>query len=120
MPANTTGARCSHCGHRLSPSHQGPCPNCGKTGKTVEVAITEELNIASSLSWEKRHEYLEKRPGLSATLWTVGIAAPIVGFFAGAIPGLILGLVVAVASLIVGPFAVIKVREITRGGGTDE
>src|SRR5919106_4568931 len=103
MTAQTTGAWCTHCQHPLSPSHQGACPNCGKTGKTVAVGIAEELNIASSLSWEKRHEFLEKRPVLNAVLWIVGVGAPVLGFLIGAIPGLVLGLVVGIASLILGP-----------------
>lgn len=38
-------AKCSHCGYPFSPTHVGPCPNCGKTGKTIAVSLAENLNI---------------------------------------------------------------------------
>ena len=30
--------KCKHCGTELPPSHTGPCPKCGKTGKLIEVS----------------------------------------------------------------------------------
>ena len=42
-------AKCSHCGYPLSPTHVGPCPNCGKTGKTVTDRIVESLNIQGTV-----------------------------------------------------------------------
>jgi hypothetical protein len=39
-------AKCSHCGFPLSPSYIGPCPRCGKIGKTVMASLVESLNIS--------------------------------------------------------------------------
>ena len=49
-PSDDKTAKCSHCGYPLSPAYVGPCPNCGKTGKTIAVhisarAIVDTLNI---------------------------------------------------------------------------
>jgi hypothetical protein len=38
-------AKCSHCGTALSPSHVGPCPACGKVGKSVSVGLNDSLSI---------------------------------------------------------------------------
>jgi capsular polysaccharide biosynthesis protein len=41
-------ARCSHCGYPLSPTYVGPCPKCGKTGKSIAVHIVENLQYGLS------------------------------------------------------------------------
>ena len=111
-----TRARCSNCDYPLEPSHQGPCPRCGEIGKTVEVHVSEEVHLSSSLSWEKRAEFLQHRRLLSVTLWTITLGSPLLGFIVEGMPGVVVGLVIGVITQAIGPLAVTKVREITRGG----
>jgi len=41
---------CRHCGTELPPSHTGPCPHCGKTGKDCKVTATATAVIKASVS----------------------------------------------------------------------
>jgi hypothetical protein len=117
MTETSRTAKCSHCGHRLAPTHTGPCPNCGKTGKTIEIELVSEVNIATSLSWVKRREYVQKRPVLNVLLWAVTIGSPFIGLLAGGPIGVAIGLVVGLVTQLLGPYAITKIIETERGGG---
>jgi hypothetical protein len=41
---------CQHCKGELPPSHTGPCPHCGKTGKDCEATPTDTVDIEASMS----------------------------------------------------------------------
>ncbi len=41
---------CQHCQKELPPSHTGPCPHCGKTGKNCKVEMRANVGIKSTLS----------------------------------------------------------------------
>ena len=41
---------CQHCKKELPPSHTGPCPHCGKTGKDCKVRATAVVGIKASVS----------------------------------------------------------------------
>jgi len=47
---------CKHCGIELSPSHTGPCPKCGKSGKDCKVTTTTNLVISSNLRARKKRK----------------------------------------------------------------
>ena len=50
---STRNVSCSHCQVALPSNHTGPCPQCGKTGRTVEVRLVEEIEAADSMSASK-------------------------------------------------------------------
>lgn len=39
---------CAHCSNPLPTNHQGPCPECGKSGKIIPVSISERLSVSDS------------------------------------------------------------------------
>jgi len=41
---------CKHCGIELPPSHTGPCPKCGKSGKRCEASASDVVGIKASVS----------------------------------------------------------------------
>ncbi|MBN2463106.1 MAG: hypothetical protein JXB43_05840 [Dehalococcoidia bacterium] len=41
---------CQHCKEELPPSHTGPCPHCGKTGKDCKVTATATVGVKASVS----------------------------------------------------------------------
>ena len=110
-------SQCTHCGLPLPTTHTGPCPNCGESGKTVQLGVASEFEIASSLSWEKQRESFKRKPWLMAFVWGVTIGSPFVGLLLGGFPGVIIGVVVGVGLLVLGRSAEINIREIERGGG---
>lgn len=117
--ANQVSARCKNCGAALSPEHQGPCPSCGQTGKEIVVAIGTAIEVDEALpvSWVKTREYLEKRPA-PAILWAiVTLGSPFLGLVLVGWQGVIAGLLVSAAGVLLGYYSVIRVREIERGGG---
>jgi len=47
---------CRHCKKELPPSHTGPCPHCGKTGKDCKVNITASVAISTRLRARKKRK----------------------------------------------------------------
>jgi len=108
-------AFCKWCGESLSSDHTGPCPKCGREGKTVHVKIRDSLGIRDSLFWERRREFFEENPKIKILLLGITFGSPIIGLICSGILGLIVGFVFSLVSYLLGPYAVIKVREIERG-----
>jgi predicted RNA-binding Zn-ribbon protein involved in translation (DUF1610 family) len=52
-------AKCQHCGSELDPSHIGPCPSCGKTGKEVIVTVNSTVRLKTAVSKEQTSAYFE-------------------------------------------------------------
>jgi len=51
---------CRHCKKELPPSHTGPCPHCGKTGKDCKATVTAALALDVRASFRAR----KKREGI--------------------------------------------------------
>jgi hypothetical protein len=47
---------CQHCGTELPPSHTGPCPKCGKSGKRCEVKMVTSIGISSRVNLRARNK----------------------------------------------------------------
>jgi hypothetical protein len=41
---------CIHCGARLPPGWQQPCPVCGKTCKEINVSVADGVNLTDDLA----------------------------------------------------------------------
>jgi uncharacterized Zn finger protein (UPF0148 family) len=39
---------CTHCGNPLPTNHQGPCPECGKSGRSFSVNVPDGLSVVDS------------------------------------------------------------------------
>jgi hypothetical protein len=107
---------CKHCGYVRDDQDSGPCPNCGKTGRLIKVSISESIGFSGSLSWKHTKEYYEKNRGAQIIVILIAIISPFIGLvFAGFI-GVVIGLLFSLLSYSFGANAIIKVREIARGG----
>ena len=111
---STALARCLHCGNLLPASHKGPCPNCGKEGKAVNL-ILEEPPIVVSDSWQSTREFYESNPLAKWAVILITILSPFIGLFLTGWIGFFVGFVLGVLSYLIGPRAVTKVREIRQG-----
>ncbi len=117
---------CRHCKAELAPSHTGPCPDCGKTGKNCSVKIHATVGIKTSLSMEHRHTYIELgqkkvKAIIAAIIIDLLIAAlsTIIGFMVGGGVGAIIGFFIALVLAVIihvvfKRTAKTLVREITR------
>lgn len=47
-------AKCKYCDKELDPSHTGPCPSCGKTGKEVILIVNDKVGLKASVSEERK------------------------------------------------------------------
>lgn len=110
-----TSAVCAQCNTPLPVDHEGPCSNCGKTGKKFSVEINETISITDSLSWEKRKEFWEKNSKMTFLIWSITIISPVLGWFISGVIGFIIGLILGIVVNLLGPYAATKVREIERG-----
>jgi hypothetical protein len=107
--------KCSGCGYVLSTDHSGPCPHCGDTRKTHDLHIEETLHVTGSLRWRRVREYYEKHLIVSAILIAITIGSPFLGLVLGGWDGVVVGLLIGVATLFISLRPIIKVREIHEG-----
>ena len=61
---------CQHCKKELPPSHTGPCPHCGKTGKNCKATATAVVGLKASASATHKPKW----SGESLTLFSVLLA----------------------------------------------
>ena len=106
---------CTHCSQELEADHTGPCPVCGKSGRSVPIGTAISYESAGSISWSKRKEYLEKSPKIHAIVLALTFGAPFLGFVLSGSIGVFVGIILAAAAYFLGPLAVMKVKEIERG-----
>ena len=114
-PVVSQKAKCIHCGKELSLQHVGPCPECGKEGKEIGVTIDETLQVKSSLSWETRREYYEKHKGALGGVIAITVLSPFVGLILVGPVGVVIGLALGGLAYYLGPKALTKVIEKTKG-----
>ena len=106
---------CRYCGIELSENHNGPCPDCGKTGRHISISVKETMNVRSSSSWEKRREFIKTNPMWNLIIIVISLAAPFLGLVISGWIGVIVGFLIGALLYILGPRALIKIREIERG-----
>jgi hypothetical protein len=84
----------------------------------VEVKLTgvEARGEIGRLSWSKTREYWEKRPFVILLVVALTLGSPLVGMFLAGLAGVVIGLLISVLSLVLGLFAITRVREVTRPG----
>ena len=115
MNTASRDTKCSHCGEPLANSHTGPCPKCGKVGKTISVSITEDVVVSDSIGWQTTKEFYKKNHKAFAVIVGITITSPFIGLFVAGIWGVVIGLLLSGIAYFFGPKAVIKVREIRSG-----
>jgi hypothetical protein len=97
-------AKCSHCGISLPLSHEGPCPECGTTGKTNVIAVRDTISVrdASDLMRERK-EVIQKYPWLRKVLLIFDVACLIGGLWLAQLPGFFIGLLLLLLGEVFGP-----------------
>jgi len=50
---------CIHCGNIRQHNHQGPCPNCGKEGRKIDMTLKETFSVSDSLKMKTLKEYYD-------------------------------------------------------------
>jgi hypothetical protein len=115
LNTNNVFANCKWCGAVLESTHVGPCPKCGKEGKDVKVLLHTVVTAKSSLSWEKRREYFESNKLNRNILIILTVISPFIGLVVKGLIGFFIGFAVSILLFFLGPYALMKVREIERG-----
>jgi hypothetical protein len=85
-------------------------------GKDVTVKLAGQAMRAETgvLSWTKTREHWEKHPLPLVGVIVLTIGSPFLGLFLAGWLGVVVGLVISIAALAGGVFAITRVREITR------
>jgi len=111
----TNGLRCwcQHCHKELPPSHTGPCPHCGKTGKDCKVTLWTTIGLVASISAQKVHKYKKRHPRFIVISAVLTVVALILGYLLGNFVGLLIGIIVAILNWWLTPYAIETVVEIT-------
>ena len=63
---------------------------------------------------ETRREFYEKNPKVKWAVIGIAIVSPFLGLVISGLPGVLVGLLLALISYLIGPLAATKVREIQR------
>src|SRR6478735_649275 len=92
--------RCKFCKESLPLSHFGACPKCGETGKLHKDTIQEYAHVQEKLFWKHTHVYLEKHKLLYPAVIFITLTSPFIGLFLAGWVGVIVGLIVSVASFL--------------------
>jgi len=108
-------AKCNHCGRFLPEIHTGPCPNCGKTGKTITFTVRDGIQIADTVRYTTITEYYEKNTLMLGIVISITVFSAFLGLLLSGILGVFAGLLLGAVSFFLGPKAEIKIREITHG-----
>ena len=103
---------CKWCGTPLPLNYSGPCPKCGKEGKIVFLTLKESAPLKYSLNCKVQKEFFEKNSFILCILITITLASSLIGFILSGVIGIIIGIGLGILSLLLGPYAIIKVREI--------
>jgi hypothetical protein len=85
--------------------------------RAFSITAAAEVDVAASLQWEKRREFVQRNKRWMLFVLVVTIAGPIVGYFIAGLSGALVGLLLDVLALVLGDRAIIRVREIERGHG---
>lgn len=111
------GCYCRKCGAPVDPTDE-KCPNghiLAEVGRAYVRTLIESLKIRASASWEIRREFIEENPLIRWFLLILDFGFTLFGYFLGGYSGVIIGLFISIISELLTPYAIIKVREITRG-----
>lgn len=97
-------AKCSHCGSPLPISYEGPCPECGTTGKTIMIAVRDTISVrGASHLMRERKEIMRQRPWLRTALLIFDAVSLIGGFWLAQLPGFLIGLALLILGEVLGP-----------------
>ena len=102
MTDNESQISCSHCQAALPKDHTGKCPNCGKTGRSIQVGIAEEVDTAASLRWEKIRKSYKWRIGILTTALGLTVLSSLVGLWLKEWTGVIVSLAIGLVAFVVG------------------
>ena len=107
--------KCADCGQELEPENSPQyCPECGSEAKKIAIHAHDTLaiDVKESIKLTTIREFYEKNHKALVVVLLITIISPFIGlFFIGPV-GAIVGFFLGLASFIVGPQAIVKVREI--------
>jgi ribosomal protein L40E len=104
---------CSDCGADFPPT-KSSCPNCGATSRTLRIDVSDTITFRGSLTLESIREFYENHPWVIAVVIAITVVSSLLGLLLTGMIGVFAGLALGALSYVLGPRAVIKVREITR------
>lgn len=90
----------------------GPCPKCGKTGKIMKKELVERLTFTDHMTRKSRREFFDENPLIKWLIYILSFGSPFLGYFLQREIGVLIGLFISFISYLLGPYAVIKIREI--------
>ncbi|HEY3196841.1 MAG TPA: hypothetical protein VGJ57_02415 [Nitrospirales bacterium] len=73
-----------------------------------------ELSFASSLKSEQRKGFYEQNKPIAVLMILIVLLLPIVGVFVGGMSGAVMGLVISVSGYYLTPYAVLRLRAVSK------
>ena len=100
----------------MDPHQRGPCPECGRRGsKRVDAPLEATLALRAELAWQSTRIFWEYNRVLLTIVVLLTIAGALTGLVFDLLLATVLSAVIGLVCLLLGPFALGKVREIMRG-----
>ena len=108
-------AECTACGASLEVNNVGPCPNCGKVGaKRVYKKLEGKITPIGTLELSKIHNSFTFNTFAIIGLIFITLFSPIIGMVFSGLRGILISYGLNIIGIVIGCFAITKVREIER------
>lgn len=108
-------AECTACKAPMDASIAGPCPNCGANGtKLVFATMAVTATGMASIEVAKIHSSNLFNKGAIVVLIVITLVSPVITFLLPGLIGVGVSYALAIVGIVVGYYAITKVREIER------
>ena len=108
-------AECTACKAPMDASVAGPCPNCGATGtKLVYATMPVTVKGTPSIEVAKIHPSIVFNKRAIVALIVITLVSPLITFFLPGLIGIAVSYALAIVGIVVGYYAITKVRDIER------
>ena len=112
--------KCDNCGVFLNedPSESSekrkPCPNCGSKGRIFTGVVNEPVTIKETIDLSKIRQFFMFNRRAIVGLVVITLASPFVCSILPGLLGVLVSFLLGVIGIVVGCFAILRIREIER------
>ena len=109
--------QCGNCNLRFPDTEGGKrreCPGCGSIARRITLELRDTFQVADSTEGKSIRVFYKRHPVALTVVVAISIGSPLLGFWLVGLPGVLAGVSMGVLSLVLGPIAVTKVKEVQR------
>lgn len=109
--------QCGSC-NRVFPDTIGgkrrECPECGSSKRKYALYVSEKMQVCDSVEGRSIRVFYKRHPVALVVVAAISLVGPFLGFWVVGWVGVMAGVILGVFSLLLGPIATTKIKEIHR------